>query len=395
VTLVFDSGRGSSPSTHVLAIGVGSYPHLLGGDPHNLADKPLGLKQLDSPPVSLKAFLDWFLAPINVPGSVGFTNSVAPLGTIHALASATQSVGIDTPTGLVSLDRATKDHIDNIFMAWLETLKRNDTNIGVFYFCGHGVMISDHYLLAEDFGSSLQMWTKAFDVTTTIRAVEREVKGTLYYFLDACRQIPRELALSIGANPLPLMPVDLSKKVIRKSSACISATGEGDLAFALSGGKVSRFTGALLRALSGFSGVKRAGQPTWEVDGEQLASAIRKILEYEWEKLKSEKASHLQVCEQLIHGSSVPLIRLSTVPKVVVEVNYLPEAMRAQLELFVQSTLANVVHQIKENKCLEAEVPMGFYTIGAVDPDGVHQADIRPDEDLRPPHYNLVLGAQS
>jgi len=28
----------------------------------------------------------------------------------------------------------------------------------------------------------------------------------------------------------------------------------------------------------------------------------------------------------------------------------------------------------------------------AVDPDGVLQPDIRPDEDLRPPHYNLKLG---
>lgn len=393
MTLVFDSGRGDAPCTHVLAIGVGSYPHLLGGA-QRLADKPMGLKQLDSPPVSLKALLDWFLAPIIVPGSVGFTNNIAPLGTILGLASAAQPVGIDTPTGPVLLERATKDNIDNAFADWLTALQRNDTNIGVFYFCGHGLMVSDHYLLAEDFGSTLQAWAKAFDVSTTIRAVEREVKGTLYFFLDACREVSRDLALSVGANPMPLMPADLTKKVTRKSSACISATGEGELAFAPPGGEVSRFTKALLRALSGFAGIKSAGQPAWEVDGETLASAIRKILEYDWEKAQSQKSARLQVSEQLINGSSVPLLRLSAAPKVAVEINYLPEAMRAQYELYIQSALAKVARQTKVNKCLEAEIPMGVYTVGAVDPDGVYQADIRPDEDLRPPRYNLELGGQ-
>ena len=55
MTLVFDSGRQNTPSTHVLAIGIGRYPHLLGGDDGKLAAKPLGLKQLDSPPVSVRA----------------------------------------------------------------------------------------------------------------------------------------------------------------------------------------------------------------------------------------------------------------------------------------------------------------------------------------------------
>lgn len=390
MTLLFDSGRGAAPSTHVLAIGIGRYPRLLGGD-QPLASKPLGLKQLDSPPVSLKALLDWFLIPTLAPGSLGFVNEVAPLGTIHALASAPQPVSIETPSGPVALEPAIKDNIDNAFAAWLEAVKRNDANIGVFYFCGHGVMVSEHHLLAEDFGSTLQAWAKAFDISSTIRAVERETRGALFFFLDACREVSRELALSIGADPQALMEVDLTKKVTRKSLVCISATGEGELAFAPSGGKVSRFTKALLRALSGFSGIRINGKPAWEVDGETLASAVRKILEHEWEKNPNQNISRLQVCDQQINGGSVPLIRLATSPRVAVEVNYLPEAMRAQYELYVQSANTKIA-QTKENKCLEVEVPMGVYTVGAVDPDGVHQPDIRPDEDLRPPHYNLKLG---
>lgn len=390
--LVFDSRRGNAPSTHVLAIGIGRYPHLLGGD-QILASKPLGLKQLDSPPVSLKALVDWFLAPINVPGSIGFTNDAAPLGTIHALASAPQPVIVDTPEGPVPLDSATKSNIDHAFAAWLAEVKCNDSNIGVFYFCGHGIMVSDHYLLAEDFGSTLQAWANAFDVSNTIRAVEREVKGALYFFVDACREVSRELALSVGDNPMALIAVALANKVTRKSSVCISATGEGELAFASPGGEVSRFSNALLRALSGFAGIKRAGQLAWEVDGENLASAIRMILEHEWEKAKGQKDSRYQVSEQLINGSPVPLLRLLIPPKVSVELDYLPKAMRVHYELYVQSSHRKLA-QTKENKCFEVEVPMGVYTVGAVDPDGVHEPDIRPDEDLRPPRYNLQLGVQ-
>jgi len=41
-----------------------------------------------------------------------------------------------------------------------------------------------------------------------------------------------------------LIAVKIANKVIRKSSVCISATGEGELAFASPGGEVSRFTGS-------------------------------------------------------------------------------------------------------------------------------------------------------
>ena len=139
------------------------------------------------------------------------------------------------------------------------------------------------------------------------------------------REISRDLSLSIGANPSALMPADLTLKVSRSSLTCISATGEGQLAFAPPGGKVSRFTKALLQALSGFSGIKTAGQATWEIDGETLASAIRKLLEYDQERSADKKAILVQTSEQLIHGKSVPLTNLNSTPKVAVEVNYSPE----------------------------------------------------------------------
>ncbi len=124
-----------------------------------------------------------------------------------------------------------------------------------------------------------------------------------------------------------------------------------------------------------------------------MASAIRMILEYDGRKNSDKKSDSLQISEQHIQGSSVPLIQLLTPPKVAVEINYLPEALRAKYELYLKSSDTHIV-QTKENKALEADVPMGMYTIGAVDPSGILQADVRVGEDLRPPRYNLRLGAQ-
>ncbi|MGO3383300.1 MAG: caspase family protein, partial [Acinetobacter guillouiae] len=255
---------------------------MLGGN-ETLAAHPLGLKQLESPPVSLKALIDWFLAPTLDAGNIGFCNDQAPLGTIYALASANNPVLISTPNTTVELDAATKNNIESDFESWLECLKSNDSNIGVFYFCGHGVMVTNHYLLAEDFGANKHRpWEKAFDISDTIRSVEREFKGALYFFVDACREVSKEVALSIGGDPQPLMSVNVTKGVSRSSLVRISGTGEGNLAFAPLGSEVSYFSKALLHALSGFAGIKAAGTPVWEVDGETLASAIRKTLERGW-----------------------------------------------------------------------------------------------------------------
>ena len=112
MTLVHDAFVRGQPGTHVLAIGVGNYPHLLGGS-QALANKPLGLKQLQSPPVSLKAVLDWFLAP----APAGFENASARLSSIEALASAAVPVIIDTPAGVTTLDAATRQNIQASFEA--------------------------------------------------------------------------------------------------------------------------------------------------------------------------------------------------------------------------------------------------------------------------------------
>lgn len=204
------------------------------------------------------------------------------LASVAALAYAPQLVAVTTPNGRMNLDAATRQGIQNAFDAWLVHLKDHPDNIGVFYFCGHGITEADHYLLAEDFGHNKnQPLVNAFDNSTTIRALEREVPGTMYYFIDACREVSRDMAMTLLANPDPLLPLDLAKKVVRRSAAAVFATGEGDLAYAPNGREVSRFTSALICAMSGFCGVKPPGGATWNVDGESISNAVRQLLEYE------------------------------------------------------------------------------------------------------------------
>jgi hypothetical protein len=394
MALLYNAPVVGQPGTHVLAIGVGRFPHLLGGT-GPLANKPLGLKQLQSPPVSLTKFLDWFLAPSVAPGTPGFVNPAAPLASIEALASSTAPLSINTPGGVKVVDTATRDKIQDAFDDWLVRTRSHPENVGVFYYCGHGVMASEHYLLAEDFGRHNGLpWAQAFDITTTIRAVEREVPGTVYYFVDACREIARDVAMTLGANPSPLLAVDLNRKVIRKSVTVVYATGEGELAFAPQGGEVSRFTSALLCALSGYCGVKAPGTATWNVDGEIVAMAIRQLLEYYVLEGSGKPGAGEQVSEQSVQGSSVPLIRLASAPKVKVWLDLTPLQRRALYELYVRSAKGDRMAQTLRNQAFKTEVTRGFYEVGARDPAGTLPAVLHAEEELRPPTYLLTLLSQ-
>jgi hypothetical protein len=391
MTLLHHASVLGQPGTHVLAIGVGRYPHLLGGG-GTLANKPLGLQQLQSPPVSLKALVDWFLAPMIAPGAEGFMNPSAPLASIEALASAEDVVSIVTPSGVVAVERATRQNIQQAFEDWLDRIKSHPENVGVFYFCGHGLMVSDHYLLAEDFGrSNAQPWTHAFDISNTIRAVEREVPGAVYYFIDACREIARDVAMTLGANPNALLAVDLNKKVVRKSVTAVFATGEGERAFAPKGGKVSRFTSALICAMSGFSGIKAPGATTWNVDGESVSTAVRQLLELEALETADKPGTGKQVSEQLVQGSSFPLLRLAVAPKVKVSLDLTPSKRRALYELYLESVKGGRVAQTMRDQVFKIEVTRGFYEVGAHDPAGALPAVQYPEEELVPPVYLLTM----
>lgn len=389
MTTVFENVAAGAAGTHVFAIGVGAYPFLIDGVGGALAKNPLGLSQLSSPPVSAKAFIDWCLAPTLLPSATGFTNRACPLASVEALVSSMVPTVVAGTAGPIEVDPATRTNIDDAFDRWIARVASNDANIGVFYFCGHGVMVADHYLLAEDFGRSADRpWDRAFDVSNTLRAVEREVKGSLFFFVDACREVSRDIASTLGGIPSALKAVELRKPVVRASASLIQATGEGKLAFALEG-KVSRFTEALITSLSGFCGVKGPGSLTWDVDGELVAFAVRKLLES-----GNKTTSRRQLSDQTISGAAVPLISLATSPKVKVRLDLLPEDKRKVARLYLLSAKGSNYEQLDATSAFQIEVPRGFYDIGAKPSAAEFVELLFADEDLIPPLYDLTMKVQ-
>jgi hypothetical protein len=112
----------------------------LGGDPKQLLENPMSLKQLSSPPLSAVALASWFLGRQNpTPGATGFHNPNAPLATVEMLFSPSQPY-TRPDSAEVLVEAATRANIAQGFERWLERAAAHDENVAVFYFCGHGVM---------------------------------------------------------------------------------------------------------------------------------------------------------------------------------------------------------------------------------------------------------------
>jgi hypothetical protein len=304
MTTIYTSPEAASgpeaPGTHVFIVGVGEYPALLGGEPKRLLEDPMGLRQLSSPPISATALANWFLArKSHSPANAGFHNVRAPLATVEMLLSPSQSY-MRPDCAPVPVEAATRANIALAFECWKERVAGHSDNIGVFYFCGHGVMGHNDYLLPSDFGlvNRGNPWVDAIDITSTARAMRRLISGSLYFFIDACRQAARQ-ALDPGASAGSLEPVKFGKPVCSFTRLILWATGEGEAAFGARE-KVSRFTEALIEALSGYEGEAVPDGTGWMVTGGLLARAVSKILETANAALEPEKR---QSVEQQLIGS--------------------------------------------------------------------------------------------
>ncbi|MCP3722581.1 tetratricopeptide repeat protein [Paraburkholderia sp. CNPSo 3272] len=313
MTTVFHSGNqgdADSPGTHVFIVGVGEYPCLLGGDPSRLLDKPMGLGQLSSPALSALALANWFIGPralgSPVDGHVGFSNPRAPLASVEMLVSPGLTYQCTDGT-TAAVDSATRENIDARYGAWLERAKSHPGNIAVLYFCGHGVAGSSDYILPSDFGSHKKNpWSDAIDITETARAARREVVGSLYFFIDACRLASRD-SLMPGASPPALQYVDFDRKVLCFTRMLLWATGEGEPAFGARG-QASRFTSALIEALSGFYG-EEVDSGSWAVTGEALAKSVRTILDANNASLDGSMHQHVEsqlIGSQVLHYEAQP-----------------------------------------------------------------------------------------
>jgi hypothetical protein len=253
----------------VLAIGVGVYDHLMGGS-KTLLDNPFGLGQLGSPPVSAKRFTEWVLADLK--------NPAAELAGVEVLISSADPTTIEVPgEGAKPVAAATMENIKRAFNEWYARVNTDDQNVAVLYHCGHGLESSDLALLAQDFGAPggdpPQLWENAYNFHRTHLGMRRCVADAQFFFVDACRQVSADLLEFDGDDVRALIAPKLRRTNKDRNAPILYASARDSKAFAKTD-EVSRFTQAVLDAMSG-SGATKAGG-TWKVSNESLPAAVMK-----------------------------------------------------------------------------------------------------------------------
>jgi hypothetical protein len=259
MTLLLDRSE-ATPQTHVLAIGVGTYRHLRGGEDPLLADDIDLVGRLESPRPSAIAFTTWVMTKLR--------NPRAQLGSVELLVSPSAdgtTIPVDRPT-IAAIKTAADD--------WVERCNQHPDNVAMFFFCGHGLgNVVTTLLLPEDFGASPRRpLERAIDFDLTYEAMGRCCKArTQCFFIDACRGRPELLRELQGSNAAPLVEPRVRSR-LAVNAPILYSTSEGASAWALRGGQPTRYTRDLIRSLDGLGSYQLGSR--WEVNTEGLRTAM-------------------------------------------------------------------------------------------------------------------------
>jgi hypothetical protein len=262
--LVFEEQR-QGHATHALIIGVGSYPHLVGGVGPLSPDND-GMRQLTCPPISAHKIAEWLISR--------YRNPIRPLSTVALLISGAQPAERDFPdarTGeRILTEEATYGNAEEAILQWAARGDLDAGNLLIFYFCGHGISQgSDMSLLLSDFGTPQKApLEQALDFRKFRLGMSRRVPRQQVYFVDACRSSSETLIESFGyAGRVPVHPGQLNAA----EAPTFYATLSGEAAFGKPN-QVSAFTDALLKGLQGSGSDDSEGD--WRVTTTRLKEAI-------------------------------------------------------------------------------------------------------------------------
>jgi hypothetical protein len=177
--------EGRKPRLHVLIVGVGDYPHLLGGAKENPRVAALGAASTTTAFHSALRIAEWFARD--------YSNPICPLGSIELLLSGSghnnsQETPIEDPT-LTAVEQAQR--------SWRERCNQNEGNMSLLYFVGHGVSKDwrSLYLLLSDFGDRRENPWNCIDFYGFLDGMKSCKFGTQFYFIDACRNISPDLRM--------------------------------------------------------------------------------------------------------------------------------------------------------------------------------------------------------
>jgi len=273
--LVYESPVVDGPTSHVLAIGIGDYPHLENGS-GPLSRHAEGMGQLVSPPLSARAFVDWVLTEFNHPER--------PLGSVALIASEAQQAPYRNPiTGQsYSVPSGTADEVEAAIQAWVDRAQRDPHNLAIFFFCGHGLAEgSVAALLLRDYGGKA---TKPFDgalnLPGLLSAMASRPPNHQLFIIDSCRITSATFNANLskvalgrtGVEADPYARVGVPGECLQ---SVLHSTIEGAKAYGRPG-EPSVYTQALLKAFRGPGANPGSGQ--WWVETTSLQTALHHLI---------------------------------------------------------------------------------------------------------------------
>ncbi|HEX5885254.1 MAG TPA: caspase family protein [Pyrinomonadaceae bacterium] len=250
-------------ATHAIVIGIGDYPHLLGGS-DTLSNYNDGMGQLTSPPVSARKFAEWLIQ--------NYENPNQPLASVSLLLSEAPAKDFTNPKSqqIHQPEEATYANAEEAISAWAVRGRQNKENLLIFYFCGHGIAQgSDMSLLMSDYGrNALAPLKQAIDFRRFRLGMARNLPSRQIYFVDACRANSDQLIENFGYAGDPMISVGVEDVA---EAPVYFATLSGELAFGKPN-EVSVFTDGLIKGLNGSGSDDSEGD--WRVTTSRLKEAI-------------------------------------------------------------------------------------------------------------------------
>lgn len=364
--------------THVFLIGVGHYPHLKNGGGKQVKGQAQ-LGQLTSPPNTAHELLKWFDTELN--------NPEAPLKSVEVLISGAVPLVFEDADGLTQeVEGVTLNKVKVAAEAWFDRLDTDENNIGVFYFCGHG--LGDGYttqLLLSDYGKSAIALENAIHFNGFKLAMGTCRAKRQIYFVDACRSVDATMLTDPNQKGSALLPSDVLK-VFDGAAPAFFAAKQGEQAYGHPNG-LSRFGMALLDSLRKF-GVSRHKGKKWKVSPQTLQVAMAAILQ--------DPASDRPECttEGIVGtGSNFTLHELQGKPQVMLDV-FLSVAEASDAAAITCSYNGKVSARPNGDHPWRAIVDEGNCDISAQFPVGSIYVSTQIAESVFPPHQQIELEVQ-
>lgn len=355
----------TDPQIHILSIGVGDYPHVVSnsGDP----DCP-PFSNLISPPTSALRWSKW----LNDQNA----SLALPVGSIELVTS--PNIQMDVGNGPVPSSDATLASIRSAFDRWYERCDWSKDNIGVFYFCGHGLSVGlDTLLLPADFfKSSHSPFADCIRLESTMLGMLKNRANCQLFLVDCCRSQPNGFQPAYPTTPgVSLKDLRLSDYPLQsKCSSAIFAAQFGLEAFGPATASATPFVELLIDGLANGTCARR-GTLNWFVSPLSLANKSKQLAEFRQSLSNSTFPTRTDVRHASLFDGTFdrPLRELSSPPAVATTVFVMNTQPSATAALVVSErgggTIAKLARSAwTSNDKIDLSLPAGFVDVSVVDP---------------------------